>query len=138
MPNLPLNQIVHGNCIEVLNSLPECSVDLIFADPPYNLQLRNDLYRPNMTKVDAVNDGWDKFNDFREYDEFTRQWLSASQRVLKDTGTIWVIGTYHNIYRVGAIMQDLGLLDLERCCLDQKAIPCPIFAVCDLRMHMKR
>jgi len=83
-------------------------VDLIFADPPYNLQLRNDLYRPNMTKVDAVNDGWDKFESFAEYDMFTREWLSASQSVLKETGTIWVIGTYHNIYRVGAIMQDLG------------------------------
>jgi modification methylase len=83
-------------------------VDLIFADPPYNLQLRNDLYRPNMTKVDAVNDGWDKFEGFAEYDAFTRKWLSASQCILKETGTIWVIGTYHNIYRVGAIMQDLG------------------------------
>jgi site-specific DNA-methyltransferase (adenine-specific) len=105
---LPLNQILHGNCIEILKSLPEDSVDLIFADPPYNLQLRNDLYRPNMTKVDAVNDGWDKFNDFMEYDTFTRAWLSASQRVLKETGTIWVIGSYHNIYRVGSIMQDMG------------------------------
>jgi len=83
-------------------------VDLIFADPPYNLQLRNDLYRPNMTKVDAVNDKWDQFEGFAEYDDFTRQWLSAAQRVLKDTGTIWVIGSYHNIYRVGALMQDLG------------------------------
>ena len=83
-------------------------MDLIFADPPYNLQLRNDLYRPNMTKVDAVNDGWDKFKGFAEYDAFTREWLSASHRVLKETGTIWVIGTYHNIYRVGALMQDLG------------------------------
>jgi site-specific DNA-methyltransferase (adenine-specific) len=105
---LSLNQILHGDCIEILASLPENSVDLIFADPPYNLQLRNDLYRPNMTKVDAVNDGWDKFGDFAEYDEFTREWLSASQRVLKETGTLWVIGSYHNIYRVGAIMQDLG------------------------------
>lgn len=105
---LSLNQILHGDCIEILNLLPGNSVDLIFADPPYNLQLRNDLYRPNMTKVNAVNDGWDKFGDFAEYDEFTREWLSASQRVLKETGTIWVIGTYHNIYRVGAIMQDLG------------------------------
>jgi len=105
---LPLNQIIHGDCIEVLGSLPENSVDVIFADPPYNLQLQNDLYRPNMTKVDAVNDGWDKFSDFKEYDEFTREWLSASRRVLKETGTIWVIGSYHNIYRVGAIMQDLG------------------------------
>jgi site-specific DNA-methyltransferase (adenine-specific) len=108
LANLPLNQILHGDCSEVLRSLPEHSVDLIFADPPYNLQLRNDLYRPNMTKVDAVNDGWDKFKGFVEYDAFTREWLSASQRILKETGTIWVIGTYHNIYRVGAIMQDLG------------------------------
>jgi len=105
---LPLNQILHGDCIKILKSLPENSVDLIFADPPYNLQLRNDLYRPNMTKVDAVNDGWDKFEGFADYDAFTRDWLSASRRVLKDTGTIWVIGSYHNIYRVGAIMQDLG------------------------------
>ncbi|HLO18738.1 MAG TPA: site-specific DNA-methyltransferase, partial [Anaerolineales bacterium] len=106
--NLSFNQILHGDCIEILKSLPENSVDLIFADPPYNLQLQNDLYRPNMTKVDAVNDGWDKFEGFAEYDAFTTKWLSASQRVLKDTGTIWVIGSYHNIYRVGAIMQDLG------------------------------
>lgn len=83
-------------------------MDLIFADPPYNLQLQNDLYRPNMTKVDAVNDRWDKFEGFADYDAFTREWLSASRRVLKDTGTIWVIGSYHNIYRVGALMQDLG------------------------------
>ena len=108
MNTLPLNQILHGDCIELLNELPENSVDLIFADPPYNLQLQNDLYRPNMSKVDAVNDGWDQFSDFTEYDRFTSHWLRASQRVLKDTGTIWVIGSYHNIYRVGAIMQDLG------------------------------
>jgi modification methylase len=105
---LPLNQILQGDCIEILKSLPENSVDLIFADPPYNLQLRNDLYRPNMTKVDAVDDSWDKFEGFTDYDTFTRQWLSASRIVLKETGTIWVIGTYHNIYRVGAILQDLG------------------------------
>jgi site-specific DNA-methyltransferase (adenine-specific) len=105
---LPLNQILHGDCVEILKSLPENAVDLIFADPPYNLQLRNDLYRPNMTKVDAVNDRWDKFDGFAEYDAFTREWLSASCRVLKETGTIWVIGSYHNIYRVGSIMQDLG------------------------------
>ncbi|MBK9926621.1 MAG: site-specific DNA-methyltransferase [Anaerolineales bacterium] len=105
---LPLNQILPGDCIEILNSLPENSVDVIFADPPYNLQLRNDLYRPDMSKVDAVDDRWDKFDDFKAYDEFTSRWLSASQKVLKDTGTIWVIGSYHNIYRVGSIMQDLG------------------------------
>ena len=108
MTPLPLNHILHGDCIEILKSLPENSLDLIFADPPYNLQLRNDLYRPDMSKVDAVDDGWDKFEDFKEYDQFTRQWLSASQKVLKDTGTLWVIGSYHNIYRVGAIMQELG------------------------------
>ncbi|HQU36990.1 MAG TPA: DNA methyltransferase, partial [Anaerolineales bacterium] len=108
MAHLPLDQILRGDCVEVLRSLPANSVDVIFADPPYNLQLRNELYRPNLTKVDAVNDGWDQFKDFKTYDEFTRDWLSASQRVLKDTGTIWVIGTYHNIYRIGAIMQDLG------------------------------
>ncbi len=108
LENLPLNQILHGDCIQILKSLPENSVDLIFADPPYNLQLSKELYRPNMTKVDAVDDGWDKFSGFKEYDAFTCDWLSASQRVLKETGTIWVIGTYHNIYRVGSIMQDLG------------------------------
>jgi site-specific DNA-methyltransferase (adenine-specific) len=105
---LPLHQILQGDCIEILKSLPENSVDLIFADPPYNLQLRKELYRPNMTKVDAVEDGWDKFEGFAEYDSFTREWLSACQCVLKETGTLWVIGTYHNIYRVGSVMQDLG------------------------------
>jgi site-specific DNA-methyltransferase (adenine-specific) len=108
VPKLSLNQILHGDCIKILKTIPENSVDLIFADPPYNLQLQNDLYRPNMTKVDAVNDGWDKFNGFAEYDTFTRQWLSACQCVLKETGTLWVIGSYHNIFRVGSIMQDLG------------------------------
>jgi modification methylase len=105
---LPVDQILQGDCIDVLSTIPPNSVDLIFADPPYYLRLQKDLYRPNMTKVDAVNDGWDHFDDFKAYDEFTKKWLSACQRVLKDTGTIWVIGSYHNIYRVGAIMQDLG------------------------------
>jgi len=123
---LPLNQILHGDCIEVLESLPDNSVDLIFADPPYNLQLRNDLYRPDRSKVAAVDDGWDKFEDFKEYDEFTSKWLSACQRVLKETGTIWVIGSYHNIYRVGAIMQDLGFWILNDI-LWIKANPMPNF-----------
>ncbi len=105
---LPLDQIIQGNCIEILNSFPENSVDLIFADPPYNLQLQQELWRPNMTRVDAVDDEWDQFDGFAEYDAFTRAWLSACRRVLKDTGTIWVIGSYHNIYRIGGIMQDLG------------------------------
>jgi hypothetical protein len=133
---LPFNQILHGNCIEILKSLPENSVDLIFADPPYNLQLRNDLYRPNMTKVDAVNDGWDKFKGFAEYDAFTREWLSASRRVLKETGTIWVIGTYHNIYRVGAIMQELGFWILNDMC-GSRTIRCQTLEACALPMPMR-
>jgi DNA modification methylase len=105
---LPLDQIITGDCIEALNSLPEKSVDLVFADPPYNLQLQNELFRPNMTRVDAVDDEWDKFSSLAEYDAFTRQWLSACRRVLKENGSLWVIGSYHNIYRVGAILMDLG------------------------------
>ncbi len=108
VPSLPLNQILSGNCIEILNSLPENSVDLVFADPPYNLQLQRDLYRPDLSKVDAVNNQWDKFSSFATYDQFTTEWLHAARRVLKENGTIWVIGSYHNIYRVGAIMQNLG------------------------------
>jgi DNA modification methylase len=103
-----MNHIYHGDCREILETFPEKSVDLIFADPPYNLQLRQELWRPNMTRVDAVDDEWDQFPDFAAYDQFTREWLRACRRVLKDTGTIWVIGTYHNIYRVGTILQDLG------------------------------
>jgi DNA modification methylase len=103
-----LDHIYQGDCREVLAALPEQSVDLIFADPPYNLQLRGDLWRPNMTKVDAVDDAWDQVGDFAAYDQFTREWLLACRRVLKDTGTIWVIGSYHNIYRVGSVLQDQG------------------------------
>ena len=105
---LPINQIICGDAIKVLASFPEKSVDLIFADPPYNLQLEKTLWRPNMTRVDAVDDDWDRFDNFQAYDEFSKTWLSACRRVLKDNGAIWVIGTYHNIYRLGAIMQDLG------------------------------
>ena len=104
---LPLNQVLQGDSLVELEKLPEKSVDLVFADPPYNLQLQSDLYRPNMSKVDAVDDAWDKFGSFAEYDAFTRRWLAACRRVLKDTGTLWVIGTYHNIHRVGAALQDL-------------------------------
>ncbi|HOG45190.1 MAG TPA: site-specific DNA-methyltransferase [Anaerolineae bacterium] len=105
---LPLDQIIHGDCVEALSALPEKSIDLVFADPPYNLQLQQALWRPNMTRVDAVDDEWDRFAGFAEYDAFTQAWLTACRRVLKDTGTLWVIGSYHNIYRVGAILQDLG------------------------------
>ena len=102
------NRIIAGDCVEAMQSLPADSVDLIFADPPYNLQLRNELHRPNMTKVDGVTDEWDKFDSFNAYDKFTQSWLSACQRVLKPSGSIWVIGSYHNIFRVGRIMQDIG------------------------------
>src|SRR6266542_4376420 len=102
------DHIYHGDCREIMSRLPEKSVDLIFADPPYNLQLRGELLRPNLTVVDAVDDEWDQFGSFTDYDNFTHEWLSACRRVLKDTGTIWVIGSYHNIYRVGTILQNLG------------------------------
>jgi site-specific DNA-methyltransferase (adenine-specific) len=105
---LPLNQVLQGDCIDLLESLPPASIDLVFADPPYNLQLKQDLYRPNRTLVDAVDDDWDQFSSFAAYDEFSRRWLEACRRVLKDSGALWVIGTYHNIFRLGAIMQDLG------------------------------
>jgi DNA modification methylase len=102
-----LNKIYQGDCIELLKKLPDESIDLIFADPPYNLQLNGELYRPDQSKVDPVDDEWDKFETFEEYDNFTRQWLTECKRVLKSTGSIWVIGTYHNIFRVGTIMQNL-------------------------------
>ncbi|RVV98072.1 site-specific DNA-methyltransferase [Mesobaculum littorinae] len=105
---LPLNSIVSGDCIEVMRSLPEASVDLIFADPPYNLQLKGDLHRPDNSRVDAVDDAWDKFDTFAAYDRFTREWLAAARRLLKPHGAIWVIGSYHNIFRVGAALQDAG------------------------------
>jgi modification methylase len=105
---LPLNTVLGGDCIEVMNGLPEGSVDLIFADPPYNLQLRGDLHRPDNSQVDAVDDAWDRFASFEVYDRFTRDWLKAARRLLKPNGAIWVIGSYHNIFRVGAALQDAG------------------------------
>lgn len=103
-----LDTILKGDCIAVMESLPEKSVDIIFADPPYNLQLAGALHRPDQSLVDAVDDEWDQFDSFAAYDAFTRAWLLAARRVLKPNGTIWVIGSYHNIFRVGATMQDLG------------------------------
>ncbi len=103
-----LDTILKGDCVAALERLPEKSVDVIFADPPYNLQLEGDLHRPDQSKVDAVDDAWDQFESFAAYDAFTRAWLLAARRVLKPNGTIWVIGSYHNIFRVGATMQDLG------------------------------
>lgn len=105
---LPLNQIIRGDCITALAKLPRASVDVIFADPPYNLQLSGALSRPDQSVVDAVDDDWDKFESFKAYDAFTLSWLLACRRVLKPGGTIWVIGSYHNIFRVGSQMQDLG------------------------------
>ena len=103
-----LDSIIQGDCLDILPTLAQKSVDVIFADPPYNLQLSQELWRPNMTRVDGVDDAWDKFGSFCEYDEFTSAWLAACGRVLKDTGTLWVIGSYHNIFRVGTILMDLG------------------------------
>ena len=105
---LPVGKVIEGDCIETMRRWPERSVDLVFADPPYNLQLAGDLRRPNHSRVDGVDEEWDKFADFAEYDRFTRDWLAAARRLLKEDGALWVIGSYHNIYRVGAILQDLG------------------------------
>lgn len=105
---LPLDTIINGDCINVMNSLPANSVDLIFADPPYNLQLRGDLHRPDNSKVDAVDNDWDQFDSFAVYDKFSRDWLKAARRILKPNGAIWVIGSYHNIFRVGVALQDAG------------------------------
>jgi len=109
-----MNSIIKGDCVSALEKLPENSIDMIFADPPYNLQLEGELHRPDQSKVDAVDDHWDQFSTFEAYDAFTRAWLMAARRVLKPEGTIWVIGSYHNIFRVG-----FGLLDFERHCVAQ-------------------
>jgi modification methylase len=102
------NRILIGDCIAELKKIPDQSVDLVFADPPYNLQLNGDLTRPDQSKVDAVDDDWDKFADFASYDAFTKAWLTECRRVLKPNGALWVIGSYHNIFRVGTTLQDLG------------------------------
>ena len=105
---LPVDAILTGDCIAELKKLPDRSVDLVFADPPYNLQLGGDLLRPDNSKVDAVDDHWDQFESFAAYDAFTKAWMGECRRVLKDDGALWVIGSYHNIFRVGATLQDLG------------------------------
>jgi modification methylase len=105
---LPFNVILQGDCIAEMARLPDKSVDMIFSDPPYNLQLGGDLFRPEGGRVDAVDDEWDKFDSLTAYDSFTREWLEQARRILKDDGTIWVIGSYHNIYRVGSLLQDQG------------------------------
>ncbi|MCV3766439.1 site-specific DNA-methyltransferase [Rhizobium sp. TRM95796] len=103
-----LNSIIKGDCVAALEALPDKSVDVIFADPPYNLQLGGALHRPDQSLVDACDDEWDQFASFEAYDAFTRAWLLACRRVLKPHGTIWVIGSYHNIFRVGATLQDMN------------------------------
>jgi modification methylase len=107
-PTFQRDTILIGDCVEELEKLPSRSVDLVFADPPYNLQLANALHRPDQSRVDGVDDAWDRFADFASYDAFTRAWLAECRRILKPTGTLWVIGSYHNIFRVGTILQDLG------------------------------
>ena len=105
---VPVGRVLGGDCVEAMRRLPDASVDLVFADPPYNLQLGGDLDRPDGSRVDAVTDDWDKFDSFARYDAFTRDWLTEARRVLKPDGGLWVIGSYHNIYRVGALLQDMG------------------------------
>lgn len=121
-----LDQVLQGDSLEIMEGLPGESIDLVFADPPYNLQLSKELYRPDMTRVEGVDADWDRFDGFRQYDDFTRAWLSGCRRLLREDGGLWVIGTYHNIHRVGAILQDLGYWILNDV-LWIKANPMPNF-----------
>lgn len=123
---LPLNSILSGDCVKAMNALPESSIDLIFADPPYNLQLKGDLHRPDNSLVDAVDDDWDQFASFQAYDKFTHSWLKAARRVLKPNGAIWVIGSYHNIFRLGTALQDQGFWMLNDV-IWRKSNPMPNF-----------
>jgi len=120
------NRIICGDTIEELKKLPDNSIDLVFADPPYNLQLNQDLIRPNNTKVDAVNDDWDQFSSFDEYDKFSKEWLTEVKRIVRPTGSFWVIGSYHNIFRIGFLMQNMGFWILNDV-IWQKANPMPNF-----------
>ena len=125
-PDLPLGKILDGDCIAAMRSLPDASIDLIFADPPYNLQLGGDLSRPDGSHVDAVTDHWDQFDSFAAYDKFSREWLTEARRVLKPNGGLWVIGSYHNIFRLGAMLQDMGFWILNDV-VWRKANPMPNF-----------
>ena len=125
-PALPLDQILMGDCVAAMKALPTASIDMIFADPPYNLQLGGDLLRPDGSQVDAVDDDWDKFDSFAVYDRFTRAWLKEARRILKPNGSLWVIGSYHNIFRVGTAVQDLGFWILNDV-VWRKANPMPNF-----------
>ncbi len=123
---LPVDTILVGDCIKHMNALPAASVDLVFADPPYNLQLEQGLTRPDQSRVAGVNDQWDRFDSFAHYDRFTMNWLKAARRVLKPNGAIWVIGSYHNIFRVGAMLQNLDFWLLNDV-IWRKANPMPNF-----------
>jgi modification methylase len=123
---LAVDTILMGDCIAEMARLPDKSVDMIFADPPYNLQLGGDLFRPEGGKVDACDDHWDKFDSFAAYDRFTTAWLAEARRILKDNGTIWVIGSYHNIFRVGALLQDASFWILNDV-IWRKSNPMPNF-----------
>jgi modification methylase len=123
---LPLDQIIMDDCIAAMASLPDACVDMVFADPPYNLQLGGDLFRPEGGRVDAVDNDWDKFDTFAAYDAFTSAWLAEARRILKPTGTLWVIGSYHNIFRVGSRLQDQGFWILNDI-VWRKANPMPNF-----------
>src|SRR6202008_1074535 len=125
-PDLPVGEILHDDCVAAMRGLPDGCVDMIFADPPYNLQLGGELFRPEGGRVDACDDDWDKFDTFEAYDDFTRAWLREARRILKPDGTIWVIGSYHNIFRVGAAMQDHGYWILNDI-IWRKANPMPNF-----------
>ncbi|MEY4269433.1 MAG: hypothetical protein RLZZ58_649 [Pseudomonadota bacterium] len=124
--DLPLDSIIKGDCIAAMRALPAASIDMVFADPPYNLQLGGDLHRPDGSTVDAVDDDWDKFDSLAVYDRFTREWLAEAHRILKPGGSIWVIGSYHNIFRVGAALQDQGYWILNDI-IWRKANPMPNF-----------
>ena len=123
---LPLDQVLLGECVPLMRMLPPASVHCVFADPPYNLQLRGELRRPDDSLVDGVDDDWDRFADFAAYDAFTREWLGECRRVLRKDGTLWVIGAYHNIFRIGAILQDLGFWVLNDV-IWRKSNPMPNF-----------
>ncbi|MEL6476987.1 MAG: site-specific DNA-methyltransferase [Pseudomonadota bacterium] len=120
------NRVIEGDCIEAMAALPADSVDLIFADPPYNLQLKGDLHRPNNSLVDAVDDDWDRFESLAAYDRFTRTWMAEARRLLKPDGAIWVIGSYHNVFRLGVALQDLGFW-IQNDVIWRKTNPMPNF-----------
>ena len=126
VPSQAANRVIVDDCLKALRGLPEGSCDLVFADPPYNLQLASDLMRPNNTRVNGVDDAWDKFSSFAEYDQFTRAWLGECRRVLKPDGAIWVIGSYHNVFRLGVALQDLGFW-IQNDIIWRKVNPMPNF-----------